>query len=92
MIGWTQKDIATCKPKHFVKAGENYYIDRRRRKTGVPGYWWVCPELAELLKDSIAATPANKDGLAFLSDNNLPLVHGQTDCVKLAWKLCIKQE
>lgn len=90
-IGWTQKDISTFKPRQFVTVGDDYFIDRRRHKTGVPGYWWVCPELATILMESMAATPANKDGLAFLSENGLPLVHGQTDSIKLTWKLSIKQ-
>jgi hypothetical protein len=63
-----------------------YYIDRRRGKTGIEGFWWVCPELAEILKASIAETSANADNLAFLTSDGLPLVHGKTDTIRLTWE------
>jgi hypothetical protein len=84
-LGWTQKEIATFRKSHFVKLGTEYFIDKRRNKTGNEGYWWVCPELAQLLLKAISGTPANPDDLALLTDKGFPLIHGSTDNVKQRW-------
>ena len=74
-LGWSQEGINSFRRCHFVEIGGEYFIDRRRGKTGVEGYW-VCPELAEVLKASWRI-PANADDLVFLTEDGLPLVHGQ---------------
>lgn len=90
MLGWGQEAIRSMRKNHLVKIGEEYYIDRRRGKTGIEGFWWVCPELAKLLIDSISRTPPNQDNLAFLTEEGLPLVHGHTDTIGLAWDRCLR--
>ena len=85
-LGWSQEGIRSFRKCHLVMMAGEYFIDRRRGKTGVEGYWWVCPELANILMKSMAKTPANTDDLAFLSEDGLPLVHGKTDSIRLAWE------
>ena len=89
MLGWGQEAIRSMRKNHLVKIGDEYFIDRRRGKTGIEGFWWVCPELVKLLIEEISTTPANKDNLAFLTEEGLPLVHGHTDTIGLTWDRCL---
>jgi hypothetical protein len=86
LLGWSQEAIKSFRKCHLLMIDGEYYIDRRRGKTGIEGFWWLCPELAEILKTSIANTPANADHLAFLTEDGLPLVHGKTDTIRLTWE------
>jgi hypothetical protein len=88
-LGWSQEAISSFLTRTFVQVGGEYFVDRSRGKTGVEGFWWVCPELAEALKESMAKTPPNSDGLAFLTEDGLPLVHGKTDTIRLTWERCL---
>ncbi len=89
-LGWAQEGISSFRRPQFVQIKGEYYIDRRRGKTGVEGYWWVCPELAALIKEAMGWTTANKDDLAFLSEKDQPLVHGKTDSIRLTWERAIR--
>lgn len=89
LLGWGQEAIRSMRKNHLVKIGDEYYIDRRRGKTGIEGFWWVCPELAKMLIDSISKTPPNPDNLAFLTEEGRPLVHGHTDTIGLVWLRCL---
>jgi len=89
MLGWAQEAIRSFRKSHLVMIDGEYFIDRRRGKTGIEGFWWVCPELAQILKSSIEKTPANEDNLAFLTMEGFPLVHGSTDTIRLAWERCL---
>lgn len=82
-LGWAQEAITSFRRPHFVQKNGEYFIDRRRGKTGVEGYWWVCPDLVPLITEAMGWTPANEDDLAFLTEDGLPLVHGKTDTIRL---------
>jgi hypothetical protein len=71
-LGRTQKEIATMRKDDLVEKDGELFIDKLRNKTGVPGYWWVFPELATMLSSRVATTPENPDNLAFLTSNGLP--------------------
>lgn len=88
-LGWSQEGISSFRRPHLVRMNGELYIDRRRGKTGVDGYWWVCPELATRLTKAIAETPANEDDLALLTEDGNPLVHGKSDSIRLAWDRCL---
>jgi hypothetical protein len=88
-LGWSQEGIRSLRRPHLVKVDGDLFIDRRRGKTGVEGYWWVCPELARLLVKAVGETPPNDDDLALLTEDGHPLVHGKTDSIRLTWERCL---
>jgi hypothetical protein len=77
--GHTPKEISTLTFDEIIDVGGEMYIDRDRNKTGVPGRWWIPPEVATVVRKVIAKTSrdaaTNPDGLAFLTPKHLPLVH-----------------
>lgn len=77
--GHTQTEIATLTFDEIKEVKGEMYIDRDRNKTGVHGRWWIPPEAAAAIRKVVNTTPRdpkiNPNGLAFLTPQNLPLVH-----------------
>ena len=99
--GHTQKEIATLRFDNFLDVNGEMYIERHRNKTGVEGRWWIPPEAAAAISAELARTPrdpkVNPDGLAFLTPNNLPLVHrsnafrrAKSDFVRPQWSTLLR--
>jgi integrase len=88
-LGWTAKEIATLKKSQIKDANGEMFIEKKRSKTGVKTTFWVCPELAQILRRAVANTPSNPGDLALLTENRqgepLPLLHGNTDTVSQTW-------
>jgi hypothetical protein len=96
MLGWAQEAIKSFRKNQLVTINGEYYIDRRRNKTGVPGFWWVCPELAAMIVKGMSKTPKNDGNLAFLTENGLPLVRRNAkgtiiDTIRLDWDQCLNR-
>jgi hypothetical protein len=78
--GQTAAEIATALLDDFVEEGGELYLDRLRHKTGIPGRWWVPPEVAKPVREWLASTrkipvDQNPDRLAFLTRGRKPLLH-----------------
>jgi integrase len=88
MCGQTQLELSFTTKGEFNFEASTW--NHKRHKTGVMGSHWLCPELLKLLKDRIKTTPKNKDNLAFLTEDKMPLVFfsaagNNCDSVRLAW-------
>ena len=96
-LGWTAIEFATLKRSQIQtdQDGETYFVNKERSKTGVEMTFWVCPELAELLKQFVAATPPNPGDLAMMTRNRqgepLPLVHNGTDTISQSWHRLLRR-
>jgi hypothetical protein len=89
-LGWTQKEVATLRKDQIFNVNGEMYIRKGRGKTGVPGHWWVCPELADLITMRAAQTPdCHPKKLAFLTEDGNPLKHGRTDNIQTRWAILI---
>jgi integrase len=94
--GHTQKEISTLLREDVIERDGEVYIDRLRHKTEVPGYWWLPPEVAKLLKQEMARTPDSPEGYALLGRRGNPLVHNsrreagkkgkRNDAIALMWE------
>ncbi|MDF2434851.1 MAG: hypothetical protein JWP44_4482, partial [Mucilaginibacter sp.] len=93
-LGWTQMDLATLERDEFVTKDGHYYVDKLRSKTGIQGYWWVCPELAALIKEG--ANDDDPDGLLYRTERGNPLVWysengNRCDSTKNVWRPIMKR-
>lgn len=104
--GFTANDISTLRKHLVVTEGDDLVIIRKRQKTKhkqkYPTKWWLPPEVAVLVRAEMLSTSfdptINPKGLAFLTRNNLPLVHrtdggtrGKTDNVALVWRATVRK-
>jgi hypothetical protein len=95
-LGWTAIEFATLKRSQIQtdQDGETYIVNKERSKTGVEMTFWVCPELAELLKQFVAATiydysPSGKLKLSILTGGYDNLRRNWTDLVRRNVEACL---
>jgi len=80
-LGFGQSDLAKSRPEHFD--ADNY--DMRRGKTGIERYGQMPPLVWACLERYRKVCPRKKGDLLFLTEDNHPLVHGQSDSVVAWW-------
>jgi hypothetical protein len=84
-LGWTQIEISTFRTPHILDRNGEMFIRRERHKTNEIGDWWVCPELAALIRKF--QTKENPNKWVFLTRNNLQLVReDESDAVSQTWE------
>lgn len=93
LLGQAQEGIASLQRRMIYKDKGEWYIDRKRGKTGEFGFWWIAPELAEMLNRQMARTPVdpalNPAGLAFLTEDGNKLARdGDIDTIRNLWDTC----
>jgi integrase len=83
-FAWGQKEMATCRKRHWEALADGRVMVKRRRnkraRNARPVYaeWYAWPETWALAKPRMDCTPddptVNPKGLAFLTEDGLPLV------------------
>lgn len=79
--GFGQRDLAQIRVKQFDKKS----YDLRRGKTGIERYGETPPMVWRTIQDYLHETNRSESKLLFVTEQGMPLVHGNCDSVCLWW-------
>ena len=79
--GFGQRDLAQVRVKQFDKKS----YDLRRGKTGIERYGETPPMVWRTIQDYLRETKRSENKLLFVTEQGMPLVHGNCDSVCLWW-------
>lgn len=79
--GFGQRDLAQVRVEQFDKKS----YDLRRSKTGIERYGETPPMVWRAIQDYLRESGRTGNKLMFITENGMPLVHGNCDSVGLWW-------